>query len=76
MRSAITCTLQYDAYHLQFHGRTFSCSQFIPDGAGYEDAPLESKICNVEGAVAGQLTVDGDTYLNIRYEYYASHLWR
>ena len=76
MRSDIVSTLQWFAYDLQFHGRTFRCSQFVPSGAGYEDAPLVSTICDVEGAIAGQLAVDGDTYLNIKYEYYASHLWR
>ncbi|PWY89089.1 hypothetical protein BO70DRAFT_330889 [Aspergillus heteromorphus CBS 117.55] len=60
----------------EFSGRRFPCAQYVPSGPGYENAPLSSKICSQNGAVAGQDYVDGDRYLNVSYQYYRSHLWR
>ena len=57
----------------EFSGRQFKCTQYTPN---YADAPVGSKICPQKGAIAGQEYVDGDTFINISYEYYASHLWR
>lgn len=33
-------------------------------------------ICSATGAAAGADYLDGDTYINVNYEYYRSHLWR
>jgi len=33
-------------------------------------------ICTIVGSVAGQTVVSGDAYINISYQYYASHKWR
>ncbi|PWY72123.1 hypothetical protein BO94DRAFT_476102 [Aspergillus sclerotioniger CBS 115572] len=60
----------------EFSDRRFPCAQYIPSGPGYEDAPIASKICNQNGAVAGQDYIDGDRYLNDSYRYYRPHLWR
>jgi ATP-binding cassette subfamily G (WHITE) protein 2 (PDR) len=59
----------------EFHGVQFPCDSFIPTGPGYT---LEgnSFICNSQGAVAGQQFVDGDTYMQVAYEYSWSHVWR
>ncbi|KAJ5729680.1 ABC multidrug transporter A-2 [Penicillium malachiteum] len=60
----------------EFSGRDFNCTAYVPDGPGYADAPLSSKICGENGAVAGQTFVNGDNYINTTYEYYKEHLWR
>lgn len=65
----------------EFHGREFTCSAFIP---AYPDNVANalagtggtSFICNVVGAVAGELTVNGDRYIAESYGYYYSHVWR
>ncbi|EME40339.1 ABC transporter-like protein [Dothistroma septosporum NZE10] len=65
----------------EFHGREFTCSAFIP---AYPDNVANalagtggtSFICNVVGAVAGELTVNGDAYIQESYGYYYSHVWR
>ena len=61
---------------MQFHDRDFYCSQFVPEGADYKDSPLESRICSVTSAVAGELTANGDTYIKVTYGYDVTHLWR
>jgi len=55
----------------EFHNRRFTCNQLAP---GYGN--LANNICAVTGAVAGQNYVDGDTYINVNFEYYNSHKWR
>ncbi|KAL2817429.1 ABC-2 type transporter-domain-containing protein [Aspergillus cavernicola] len=60
----------------EFSDRTFPCGLYVPDGPGYLDAPLSSKICSDRGAVAGEDFIDGDRYLNTSFEYYKSHMWR
>ncbi|KAE8372806.1 ABC-2 type transporter-domain-containing protein [Aspergillus bertholletiae] len=60
----------------EFSGRRFDCATYVPAGPGYENAPLDSKICSGKGAVAGQDYIDGDRYLEVAFEYYPSHLWR
>ncbi|OJJ97758.1 hypothetical protein ASPACDRAFT_1858481 [Aspergillus aculeatus ATCC 16872] len=57
----------------EFSDRQFPCALYVPS---YSDAPLSSKICSVNGAIAGQDFVDGDRFINITYQYYRSHLWR
>lgn len=60
----------------EFSGRTFPCALYVPTGLMYQNAPLSSKICSGNGAVAGQDYINGDIYLNTSFEYYNSHLWR
>ncbi|GKZ32454.1 hypothetical protein AbraIFM66950_001842 [Aspergillus brasiliensis] len=60
----------------EFSGRRFPCAVYVPSGPSYEDAPISSKICSQNGAVAGQDYIDGDRYLNVSFQYYRSHLWR
>ncbi|KAK5118312.1 hypothetical protein LTR62_002825 [Meristemomyces frigidus] len=57
----------------EFHGRQFTCSQFIP---GYTPLPGNSFICSSKGAVAGQHTVSGDDYIMAAYTYTYAHVWR
>jgi ABC-type multidrug transport system ATPase subunit len=57
----------------EFHGREFTCSQFIP---AYPDLTGDQFICNIRGSVAGRRTVSGDHFLASAFEYYYSHVWR
>lgn len=57
----------------EFHGQDFPCSQIIPP---YSPSVGDSWICSTVGAVAGQLTVSGDAFIEANYEYYYSHVWR
>lgn len=57
----------------EFHGREFTCSQFIP---GYPTLSGDQFICAVRGAVAGERTVNGDAFIAANYGYYYSHVWR
>ena len=60
----------------EFHNRQYDCSNFIPSGPGFGDGSTSSQICTIVGSVAGQTVVSGDAYINISYQYYASHKWR
>ncbi|KAI0172929.1 ATP-binding cassette transporter [Hypoxylon sp. FL1284] len=57
----------------EFHGRDFSCSAYIPD---YAEAGATNVACDVVGAIAGQVSVSGDDYINTAYSYFHSHKWR
>lgn len=60
----------------EFHGRQFSCTQFIPMGPAYQNATSSQRTCAVAGAAPGADFVDGDTLINLSYGYYHSHIWR
>lgn len=57
----------------EFHGRQFKCSTFVPS---YPTLSGDAFICQVQGAVAGQRTVSGDTFIKQQYNYSYSHEWR
>lgn len=57
----------------EFHGRQFTCSQFIPS---YPNLQGDQFICSARGAIAGQRTVSGDDYIQTAYSYSYSHVWR
>ncbi len=57
----------------EFHGRTFSCSSYIPD---YANVSADNIACDVVGAIPGRPFVNGDDYINSAYSYYFSHKWR
>ncbi|KAF2171433.1 hypothetical protein M409DRAFT_63711 [Zasmidium cellare ATCC 36951] len=60
----------------EFHGVEIPCSDFVPAGPGYASATPEEKICSTTGASPGADFVDGDVYLDVNFNYHASHLWR
>lgn len=60
----------------EFSGRSFPCTQFIPMGPSYMDAPPSERACAVSGALPGQDFIEGNFYINSLYGYYRSHLWR
>lgn len=57
----------------EFHGRQFACSTFVPS---YLTLLGDSFICQVQGAIVGQRTVSGDTFIKLQYNYSYSHEWR
>jgi ATP-binding cassette subfamily G (WHITE) protein 2 (PDR) len=60
----------------EFHGRNFPCSNVIPAYPGFSTGQGNFFICGEKGAVAGELFVNGDKYLDVSYKYAYSHLWR
>ena len=61
----------------EFHNREFDCSLFLPaDPRQHPELAGESWICNAVGAVAGELTVKGEVYLDLAYDYRNTHKWR
>ena len=60
----------------EFHGRQYTCSQFVPTGPGYENIAPENRICSVVGSQPGQSSVSGDVYLQVAYAYENGHRWR
>ncbi|KAF8314186.1 ABC transporter [Clavulina sp. PMI_390] len=59
----------------EFHDVEFSCAQIVPSGGSYTTAG-DNFACAVQGAQAGQTTVNGDAYLSAALDYHHSHLWR
>ncbi|OBU01245.2 hypothetical protein VE01_00946 [Pseudogymnoascus verrucosus] len=57
----------------EFHGRDFPCASFVPS---YPNLSGNTFICPVTGAVAGQLDVSGDAYVEASFQYHYSHIWR
>ncbi|EXJ91459.1 ATPase [Capronia epimyces CBS 606.96] len=60
----------------EFHDRRFPCSIYVPTGPAYTNASGLERVCQANGARAGQDFVNGDDYLNGSLRYYNSHLWR
>jgi ATP-binding cassette, subfamily G (WHITE), member 2, PDR len=60
----------------EFDGRTYPCTQFIPNGLGYENATGLERICSTKGAVPGSSVVEGAAYLSSSFEYYRTNVWR
>ncbi|KAJ6260894.1 ABC multidrug transporter C [Drechslerella dactyloides] len=60
----------------EFSGRDFVCSNYVPNGPGYENISGDSRVCSATSAVAGQEVVSGDQYINISFQYFRSHMWR
>ncbi|KIW99404.1 uncharacterized protein Z518_11392 [Rhinocladiella mackenziei CBS 650.93] len=59
----------------EFSGRTYPCvgAMLVPN---YPGADLANQICSAVGAVPGQTSVDGDTYIQSAYKYNKAHRWR
>ncbi|CAK1367877.1 ABC transporter CDR4 [Cercospora beticola] len=57
----------------EFHGREFDCAVFVPD---YANLTGDTFVCSSRGAVAGQLTVQGDAFIDAAFGYTYDHVWR
>lgn len=60
----------------EFHGREYTCSQYIPSGPGYEDAAFENRVCAVVGSQPGSAFASGTEYVRSTFSYVNSHRWR
>ncbi|GAA5843073.1 hypothetical protein JCM11251_002723 [Rhodosporidiobolus azoricus] len=60
----------------EFDGQSYLCDGVVPSGAGYPDVSSGFAACSTTGSIAGSNVVDGTTYINEQYGYYASHKWR
>ena len=60
----------------EFHGRRFACSNFVPNGPGYNGISGVERVCSAVGAEAGADFVNGEKYINVAYGYYHAHKWR
>ena len=60
----------------EFHDREWPCSVLIPSGLDYANSSLNNQVCSVLGSVNGRNTVNGDTYIQVAYQYFWSHRWR
>lgn len=56
--------------------RWFSCAALVPDGPDYSEVSARDKICAVVGSDLGQQSVQGTSYMALKYGYTTSHLWR
>ncbi|KIV95546.1 hypothetical protein PV10_03185 [Exophiala mesophila] len=60
----------------EFHGREYTCSQYIPSGPGYEDVAFGNRVCATVGAQPGSTFVSGTEYVRSTFSYVNSHRWR
>ncbi|KAK6866918.1 Multidrug resistance protein CDR2 [Candida tropicalis] len=60
----------------EYHDREFPCGQIVPSGSGYDNLPLEYKVCSSIGGIPGSDVVRGDDYLRVGFEFFNSHKWR
>ncbi|KAG0647288.1 abc multidrug transporter atrI [Hyphodiscus hymeniophilus] len=57
----------------EFHGRSFPCASIVP---AYPNLSGATFICPVAGAVAGEIAVSGDAYMQTSFQYSYAHIWR
>nr|MCP8717853.1 ABC transporter permease [Asgard group archaeon] len=60
----------------EYHDREFPCGQYIPAGPGFDELPIENKVCASVGAIPGSDFVKGDDYMRITFAFYNAHKWR
>ncbi|KAI5360268.1 putative ABC transporter-like, ATP-binding domain, AAA+ ATPase domain, CDR ABC transporter [Septoria linicola] len=57
----------------EYHGRDFDCATFVPS---YANMTGDTFVCSTQGAVAGQLQVQGDAFIDAAFGYTYDHVWR
>lgn len=60
----------------EFPGRQIPCSTLIPSGPTYDDIDASARLCSEVGRDGQSGLVDGTAYLDLKYDYMESHLWR
>ncbi|GAA5878533.1 hypothetical protein JCM8547_008786, partial [Rhodosporidiobolus lusitaniae] len=60
----------------EFRTRTLTCSasDLVPNGPGYDNIAYQS--CTIGGSTPGSATVDGLDYLEAKYGFFPSRIWR
>ncbi|KAK0449820.1 pleiotropic drug resistance ABC transporter [Desarmillaria tabescens] len=59
----------------EFHTINGACSQIIPRGSVYNQAPLENQVCTIVGSEPGKAFVSGSRFLKLSYDYAYSNIW-
>jgi ATP-binding cassette, subfamily G (WHITE), member 2, SNQ2 len=60
----------------EFHTLNGTCASLVPSGPSYANVSLQNQVCTTVGSVAGQATVDGNTFASLSYGYEYANLWR
>ncbi|GLB01931.1 hypothetical protein AtubIFM57258_000342 [Aspergillus tubingensis] len=60
----------------EFHNREFSCSIVVPSGPDYHAAGVNNQACVEVGNTIGSTTIQGDIYINDKFDYNQSNKWR
>ncbi|KAK4865296.1 hypothetical protein LT330_009407 [Penicillium expansum] len=60
----------------EFHERDFACSVIIPSGPDYSAVGINNRACAEVGNTLGSTTIQGDIYINDKFQYYHSNKWR
>ncbi|KAJ5543796.1 CDR ABC transporter [Penicillium frequentans] len=59
----------------EFHNRSFSSSVVIPSGPDYSAAGINSRACAEVGNKLGSMTIQGDIYINDKFQYHHTNKW-
>lgn len=62
----------------EFHNLALECSvgDIVPSGPAYDHLPAMYKTCTLPGSEPGSLTVAGDRYLALTYDFHFKHIGR
>lgn len=60
----------------EFSGQKFPCSEFVPQGPGYESVTGLARACAIQGSIPGEDFVNGSAYIKSAFGYDDSHKWR
>ncbi|GAA5873064.1 hypothetical protein JCM3774_000326 [Rhodotorula dairenensis] len=62
----------------EFHNLALECSSgdIVPSGPAYDHLPAMYKTCTLPGSTPGSLTVAGDRYLALTYDFHYKHIGR
>lgn len=59
----------------EFIGRSFTCTEIVPSGPGYEGVAGLERSCQALGSEPGSLAVDGQRYIETMYETDIGRKW-
>ncbi|KAI1742988.1 P-loop containing nucleoside triphosphate hydrolase protein [Xylaria scruposa] len=60
----------------EFRSRQFPCLAIIPDGPAYSQIEARFRTCALMGGEAGKQEINGTLYLDLKYGFQSTHLWR
>jgi ATP-binding cassette subfamily G (WHITE) protein 2 (PDR) len=60
----------------EFEGRSFTCTEIVPSGPGYEGIESLERSCSALGSEVASLQVDGTRYIEVMYEASVGNKWR
>ncbi|GAA6061045.1 hypothetical protein JCM10212_004619 [Sporobolomyces blumeae] len=62
----------------EFHNLNLECSpaEIVPSGPSYVNVSARYRTCTLPGSTPGSLTVSGDRYLALAYDFHYDRIWR